>query len=101
MADRRRRSDSGLIAKDIFDEKRLVEAAICGDISKAIVLLDSSVAPDTPEYNRQLFYQSENYMTPLHYATAKGFACLTKLFIERGGKFTSQKQLLGVQTWPH
>ena len=87
MAERKRKNDYGVIAKDIVDEQTLVDAAKGGDYYKAKTLLDAGVAPDTPEYNRQLFYQSENYMTPLHYATANGFANLVKLFIISGGMF--------------
>jgi len=76
-------------AKDIGDEKLLVEAARTGDFESARLLLDAGVAPDSPEYNKQLFYQSDNYMTPLHYATANGFASLVQLFISRGGNYLS------------
>lgn len=75
--------------KDIEDEKRLVEVTKLGNYEEVEKLLKYGVSPDTTEYNRQLFYQSENYMTPLHYATAKGFPGLLKLFISKGGQYVS------------
>lgn len=98
MAEKKRKSDCGVVAKDLIDEKALVEAAKNGDYIKAKELLDLGVAPDTPEYNKQLFYQSENYMTPLHYATANGYSNLVKLFITRGGVFVALYLFLTVSS---
>lgn len=69
--------------RELEDEKRLVEAAKVGNIDEARKLLEAGVSPDSLEYNKQLFYQSENYMTPLHYATAMGYSDLMKLFIDK------------------
>lgn len=73
--------------KEIEDETRLVEVTKSGNYDEADRLMQNGVSPDTTEYNRQLFYQSENYMTPLHFATAKGFPRLLKLFIINGGLY--------------
>jgi ankyrin repeat protein len=81
----RKRCDINL--KDIEDEKRLVEVTKLGNYEEVDRLLQCGVSPDTTEYNRQLFYQSENYMTPLHFATARGFPELLKLFISKGGQY--------------
>ena len=75
------------VLKEIEDEKRLVDAVKAGNLDGASQLLESGVSPDATEYNKQLFYQSENYMTPLQYATCLGFPNLVRLFIEYGGEY--------------
>lgn len=84
----RKRCDINL--KDIEDERRLVEVTKSGDYNEAERLLQNGVSPDSTEYNRQLFYQSENYMTPLHFATTKGFPLLVKLFISKGANVNAK-----------
>ncbi|XP_060600674.1 ankyrin repeat, PH and SEC7 domain containing protein secG-like [Ruditapes philippinarum] len=84
----RKRCDINL--KDIEDEKRLVEVTKLGNYEEVDRLLQCGVSPDTTEYNRQLFYQSENYMTPLHFATARGFPELLKLFISKGANVNAK-----------
>ncbi|KAH3802949.1 hypothetical protein DPMN_156647 [Dreissena polymorpha] len=50
--------------KDIDSEKKLVASTKKGDYNEVESLLNLGVSVDATEYNRQLFYQSENYMTP-------------------------------------
>ena len=73
--------------KEISDEKKLVDAAKNGDSEEARRLLEAGVSPDSSEYNKQLFYQSENYMTPLQFATQMGYPNLVRLLIEHGGEY--------------
>lgn len=99
--ERKRKNEYGVIPKEIMDEKLLVEAAKSGNFREVEELLNAGVSPDTPEYNRQLFYQSENYMTPLHYATANGFAELVKLFLLRGGIQSHMDIIVRLSFCPH
>ena len=85
MANREKRKYE-MVLKELEDEKRLVEAAKSGDCDIATRLIRSGVSVDVTDYNKHLFYQSENYMTPLQFATAEGFPELVQLFISYDGK---------------
>ena len=79
----RRKVEASL--KEMDGEKKLVEAATTGNLEEASLLIQTGVSVDAVDYNKHLFYQSENYMTPLQYATVKGFPSLVKLFINFEG----------------
>ena len=85
MAAFRERRKIEVSVKEMDDEKKLVEAAITGNLEEASLLIESGISVDAVDYNKHLFYQSENYMTPLQYATVKGFPALVKLFINFEG----------------
>ena len=91
MAASREKRKQEVVLKELEDEKRLVEAAKSGDRETAALLIESGVSVDVVDYNKHLFYQSENYMTPLQFATAEGFPELVRLFIESDGKRESQQ----------
>ncbi|CAG2235261.1 uncharacterized protein LOC143073645 [Mytilus galloprovincialis] len=63
-------------------EKHLVVAAKNGRIERVKQLLQRGASPDAKEYNRSLFYASENYNTPLQNAASEGFHELTRVLIE-------------------
>ncbi|XP_052770602.1 serine/threonine-protein phosphatase 6 regulatory ankyrin repeat subunit C-like [Mya arenaria] len=79
-----RKWDKLLSTKDVSNEKRLTEAAQNRNIKEIERLLDAGVSPDASELNRQLFYQSEYYLTPLHHATHRGYDDVVNLLIKRG-----------------
>ena len=79
----RRKVEASL--KEMDGEKKLVEAATTGNLEEASLLIQTGVSVDAVDYNKHLFYQSENYMTPLQYSTVKGFPSLVKLFINFEG----------------
>ena len=96
MAAGREKRKIEVALKEMEGEKRLVEAANTGDLEAASLLIQSGVSVDAVDYNKHLFYQSENYMTPLQYATAKGFPELVQLFIDFNGKECIESQALKV-----
>ena len=85
MAAYRERRKIEVSLKEMDGERKLVETAIAGNLEEATSLIQTGVSVDAVDYNKHLFYQSENYMTPLQYATAKGFPSLVKLFINCEG----------------
>jgi len=66
-------------------ERLLVASAKDGVLERAKLLLDKGASPDAKEYNRSLFYASENYTTPLQNAASGGFHELTQYLIEHEG----------------
>uniref|UniRef100_T1IID4 Uncharacterized protein n=1 Tax=Strigamia maritima TaxID=126957 RepID=T1IID4_STRMM len=67
---------------DILNGKLLVEAAKEGDDAQILKLLQAGVSVNAEEYNKSLFYQSENYWTPLQVAVACGHEKATELLIQ-------------------
>lgn len=66
-------------------ERLLVASAKDGVLERAKLLLEKGASPDAKEYNRSLFYASENYTTPLQNAASGGFHELTRYLIEHEG----------------
>lgn len=72
---------------EIEQDKRLVEASRSGDIDLVKTLLKTGASPDATEYNKSLFYDSKNYLTPLMTAASQGHAEVVRWLIENGGRF--------------
>ncbi len=77
------------LSKEREHGRQLVEKATAGDQAGVLKLLEAGVSVNAEEYNRYLFYRSENYMSPLQCAAKYGHEEVTKLLIEAGGKIKS------------
>ncbi|KAL3864058.1 hypothetical protein ACJMK2_005767 [Sinanodonta woodiana] len=82
MANAKERKSCDRVLKEIEEEKKLVEAAKSGNLEDVKRLLEAGVSPDASEYNRSLFYKSQNYMTPLQYAAVNGYTDLVRLLLQ-------------------
>lgn len=81
----RQRRDSEIIQKELKLEKQLVDAALDGDFEAVKYCIENGASADAAEYNKSLFYASQNYITPLQNATQAGFSTILHYLIERGG----------------
>ncbi|KAK3595843.1 hypothetical protein CHS0354_014665 [Potamilus streckersoni] len=82
MANVREKKSCDIVLKEIEEEKKLVEAAKSGNLEDVKRLLEAGVSPDATEYNRSLFYKSQNYVTPLQYASVNGYTDLVRLLLQ-------------------
>ena len=71
--------------KEIENGKALVDSALSGDLEGVQRLLDAGTSVDADDYNRSLFYKSQNYMTPLLCAASSGHVQVLRLLIDHGG----------------
>jgi ankyrin repeat protein len=81
-----RKKNRELMLMEIEQDKRLVEASRSGDIDLVKTLLKTGASPDATEYNKSLFYDSKNYLTPLMTAASQGHADVVRWLIENGGR---------------
>jgi len=79
-----------IVSKEVTNERNLIESVLENNFQDVVSLLDSGVSPDAHEYNKQLFYKLENYLTPLHHAVLHGYSDLVKLLIEKGGQYETR-----------
>ena len=77
-----------LLEREIENGCALIEAATAGDSQRLEELLDHGVAVNAEAYNRNLFYSSQNYMTPLQVAAVHGHSECVRLLIDRGGVYS-------------
>ena len=68
--------------RELDREKKLIDETKANNIEAVRTLLENGVHIDAGDYNRFLFYKSQNYMTPLQIAAREGFTDLVKLFVE-------------------
>ncbi|XP_013386714.1 serine/threonine-protein phosphatase 6 regulatory ankyrin repeat subunit B [Lingula anatina] len=64
--------------------QRIVEASQEGDFDTIKSLLEAGVSVNAAEYNKTLFYASQNYMTPLQICAEHGFLECITLLIKHG-----------------
>lgn len=69
---------------EIEQDKRLVEASRSGELDQVKTLLKTGASPDATEYNKSLFYDSKNYLTPLMIAASQGYTDVVRCLIESG-----------------
>ncbi|KAK7479312.1 hypothetical protein BaRGS_00029390 [Batillaria attramentaria] len=71
------------IAKEIREETALIAAVKEKNEAAVQRLLEAGVSPDAREYNRCLYYASENYFSPLHYAAENGSPKIVSMLLRR------------------
>ncbi|PVD30546.1 hypothetical protein C0Q70_09814 [Pomacea canaliculata] len=62
-------------------EEDLINAVKENNITEVEKLLKAGTSPDAAELNRKLYYESKNYLTPLHHAAGIGAADILALLI--------------------
>lgn len=70
-------------------EEDLINAVKENNITEVEKLLKAGTSPDAAELNRKLYYESKNYLTPLHHAAGIGAADILAL-----GGWRERKQLI-------
>ena len=86
MAFKARRNQT-VAQKEIENGKALVDYALSGNLEGVQQLLESGTSVDADDFNRSLFYKSQNYMTPLLCAASKGRVDVLRLLIDHGGGY--------------
>lgn len=81
-----RKKNRELMLMEIEHDKRLVEASRSGELEQVKTLLKTGASPDATEYNKSLFYDSKNYLTPLMIAASQGYTDVVRCLIESGGR---------------
>ena len=66
-------------------ERQLVEASRNGEKEVVEILLKRGVCANASEYNKSLFYQSLNYVTPVQNAACHGFTEILQILINAAG----------------
>uniref|UniRef100_K1Q898 Uncharacterized protein n=1 Tax=Magallana gigas TaxID=29159 RepID=K1Q898_MAGGI len=79
-----RKKNRELMLMEIEQDKRLVEASRSGELDQVKTLLKTGASPDATEYNKSLFYDSKNYLTPLMIAASQGYTDVVRCLIESG-----------------
>ena len=64
--------------KEIENGEQLVQHARRGNVHEVKQLLEDGISVNAEEYNRCLFYKSQNYMTPLQCASFNGHVSCVK-----------------------
>ena len=82
----RGRRNSELLQREIENGNLLVQKTTEGDTDEVRKLLEQGISVNAVEYNRFLFYKSQNYLTPLQVAASLGHADLVQLFIDNNGE---------------
>ena len=70
---------------EIENGKKIVDRTKENNIEAVRDLLNTGVNINAVEFNRYLFYKSQNYMTPLQVAAKNGFTEIVKLLVEWDG----------------
>lgn len=83
-----RKKNRELMLMEIEQDKRLVEASRSGELDEVRNLLKTGASPDATEYNKSLFYDSQNYLTPLMTAASGGHTDIVRCLIESGGRLS-------------
>ena len=75
-----------LLQKEIDDGQFMVECATNGNLEGLKDCVEANVSINADEYNRSLFYKSQNYMTPLLCAAKFGHGNCVSYLIKQEGK---------------
>ena len=90
----RRRRDSKTVAEALERQKELI---VCisriteendESVSQVAELLEAGVDASAHDYNLTLYYASQNYFSPLHYAARKGAFKTMQLLLQYKGSMT-------------
>ena len=73
------------VQREIENGGALVEYSLSGNAEGIRNLLEKGTSVNAEDYNRSLFYKSQNYKTPLQCAASKGHGDCLKVLIEYGG----------------
>ncbi|OWF45349.1 ankyrin repeat, PH and SEC7 domain containing protein secG-like [Mizuhopecten yessoensis] len=90
MAHFRKRKSTEMIQKDFELDRKLVLASKEGDFEEVKRLAELGASPDSTEYNKNLFYASQNYTTPLQNAAANGYHEIVQYLIEKGADINAK-----------
>ena len=74
----RNRKNAEILQKSNEEGKKLVSLAQAGNLEGVKRLVESGASVNAEEYNRFLFYRSQNYMTPLQCAALHGHSDLVQ-----------------------